>query len=606
MQDFYSLFLLNPQPMLLYYPAQKRIGITNEALQVTYGYTQEELSTMDLPALESVMPLKKTGTIHQRKDGTWLQVEVSRKDLIFDGQEAQLVLIRDITTYKQQEEELRQAKQRAEEASHAKELFLASVSHEIRTPMNAIMGMSYLLEKTILTPQQKIYNDTIKVSAENLLIIINDILDMSKISAGKMTLESVGFKLTNLIENLGNTIRYRAEEKGIGLFTEIDRRITPILLGDPLRLNQILLNLVSNAIKFTDKGQVEIECKLLESTQATHTIQFKVIDSGKGIDKNKLEKIFEAFSQEDESISREYGGTGLGLSISKNLVHLFGSKLEVESTKSTGTTFAFTLELGIGDQEDLPQKQQEINITKVRKHLEELRVLLVEDHEMNLFVATSILAQWGIKPDIALNGKEALKRIRQYKYDIVLMDIQMPIMGGIEATKIIRKDIKSDVIIVALTANAIKTDIDKYLSVGMNKHLAKPFEPSALLNIMVETIVTTKKMDTIYNLPKVRQMFDYNEAIVKKMLALFVEKTPQMLQQLEEAYAQKRYVVVSQIAHKLKSSVKTLGADILGIELQTLEEVAIEVIKDLTEMDTLMESIKENTIALITEIQSDL
>ena len=526
--------------------------------------------------------------------------------MIFDGQEAQLVLIRDITTYKQQEEELRQAKQRAEEASHAKELFLASVSHEIRTPMNAIMGMSYLLEKTILTPQQKIYNDTIKVSAENLLIIINDILDMSKISAGKMTLESVGFKLTNLIENLGNTIRYRAEEKGIGLFTEIDRRITPILLGDPLRLNQILLNLVSNAIKFTDKGQVEIECKLLESTQATHTIQFKVIDSGKGIDKNKLEKIFEAFSQEDESISREYGGTGLGLSISKNLVHLFGSKLEVESTKSTGTTFAFTLELGIGDQEDLPQKQQEINITKVRKHLEELRVLLVEDHEMNLFVATSILAQWGIKPDIALNGKEALKRIRQYKYDIVLMDIQMPIMGGIEATKIIRKDIKSDVIIVALTANAIKTDIDKYLSVGMNKHLAKPFEPSALLNIMVETIVTTKKMDTIYNLPKVRQMFDYNEAIVKKMLALFVEKTPQMLQQLEEAYAQKRYVVVSQIAHKLKSSVKTLGADILGIELQTLEEVAIEVIKDLTEMDTLMESIKENTIALITEIQSDL
>jgi len=609
MQDFRSLFILNPQPMLLYYPTTQRIGIANKAMLATYGYSENELYKMDLFDLEADIPnqtiLFHTSAyemIHQCKDGTLIQVEITTQEIVFDNKEAQLVLIRDVTNYKRQEEELRLAKQRTEEASQAKELFLASVSHEIRTPMNAIMGMSYLLDKTVLTPQQKTYIETIKLSADNLLIIINDILDMSKISAGKMTLECVGFSLPELTKNLCNTIRYRAEEKGIGLFTEIDRRISPILLGDPLRLYQILLNLVSNAIKFTDKGQVEIECKLVSTTQATNTIQFKVIDSGKGIDKENLEKIFEAFNQEDETVSRRYGGTGLGLSISKNLVTLFGSKLEVQSKKSTGTTFYFTLELNIGESEDLPQKEI---VAKTENNLESLKILLVEDNEINLFVATSIMEQWGIKPDIAMNGKEAISKIKQNTYDIVFMDIQMPIMGGVEATKIIRKDIKSTVPIIALTANALKTDIDKYLAVGMNEYLSKPFEPSNLLRIILNTINKATYMEKRYNLPKLQELFSNNDAVVKKMLQLFIDKTPPLLEELQQAYIQGKYLQISKIAHKLKSSIKTLGASELGEQLQKLEDLTAKGNIPI-QIESLLQDILQQVQWLMSDIRVDV
>jgi PAS domain S-box-containing protein len=613
MQDFYPLFALNPQPMLVYHIENGLIGLANEAMQQTYGYSQEELSQMDLIDLEADMPHSTLSflsqayeTTHQRKDGSFLQVEVTIKDLTLEGEEVQLILIRDVTAYKKQAEELRLAKHRAEEASRAKELFLASVSHEIRTPMNAIMGMTYLLAKTDLAPIQKNYNDTIRVSAENLLVIINDILDMSKITAGKMTLENVGFRLSESIQNLCNTIRYRAEEKGIGLFTEIDRRIAPILLGDPLRLYQVLLNLVSNAIKFTEKGQVEIECSLVKSYPSSQQIEFKVIDSGKGIDKDKLEKIFEAFAQEDETVSREYGGTGLGLSISKNLVQLFGGKLDVQSTKSTGTTFSFILEMGVGEEEDIPQKEQDIGKAQIQKSLEGLRVLLVEDHDINAFVATSIMAQWNIKPDLATNGKEAIRMIRQNQYDVVLMDIQMPIMGGVEATKIIRKDLKSEVPIVALTANAIRTDIEKYLSAGMNDHVSKPFEPNHLLKTILSVTNFHFTMNKSYDLPKLRELFSNNEAMVRKMLMLFVNSTPPLIIQIQEAQKMERYKEVSQVIHKIKSSVKTLGAVELGELCQKLESYASEPDASPIRINEMLQEALSKIQHLLQEIQQDL
>ncbi len=613
MQDFYRLFMLNPQPMLIYYPQKNRIGVINEAVQKIYQYTENELLNMDLLDLEADIPqntmtfhTQAYESLHQCKDGTLIHVEVSVQDFIFQGENTQLILIRDVTAYKKQEEELLLAKKRAEEASQAKELFLASVSHEIRTPLNAIMGMGYLLAKTELNPIQKNYNDTIRVSAENLLAIINDILDMSKISAGKMSIETVGFKLQDLIRNLCNSIRYRAEEKGIGLFTEIDRRIAPILLSDPLRLYQILLNLVTNAIKFTDKGQVEIECNLVIATQATNIIQFRVIDSGKGIDAEKLEKIFEAFSQEDDSISREYGGTGLGLSISKNLVNLFGGKLEVQSKKSTGTAFTFTIELGIGEEEDIPQKEQEIGRVQLQQGLEGLKLLLVEDHDINIFVATSILAQWNIKPDLAHNGKEAIKALKQQKYDVVLMDIQMPVMGGIEATKIIRKDLKLDVPIVALTANAIKTDVEKYLAVGMNDYISKPFEPALLLKTILKVTNFNLDMEKMYDLPKLRTMFHDNEATVRKMLELFVQNTPALLQELHTAHQNQNYNKVKDMAHKIKSSIKILGAEDLGIDYEHIEDLAYPTLENLENLAQLVHKAIEQTQTLIQEIQTDL
>ncbi|MEO1654879.1 MAG: ATP-binding protein, partial [Bacteroidota bacterium] len=394
----------------------------------------------------------------------------------------------DITERKLQEQALQIATIKAEEGSRAKQQFLANMSHEIRTPMNAILGMTRLLQRTNPSNQQKTYLDAIKASADNLLVIINDILDISKIEAGKLNIESVGFNLEKLVKRLCDSIEFRANEKGIGLFDYVDRRISKVLIGDPVRLNQVMLNLVNNSIKFTEKGSVEIECNLIEATEDENVIQFQVIDTGIGIDKAKLATIFESFSQGDDSISREYGGTGLGLSISNQLVELFGGKLQVKTKRAIGTTFYFTLRMKVGSEEHIPKpleaKRKDVSIRG-------LKVLLAEDHDINQYLATTLLDEWGTVVEVVENGKEVIKKVSDHQYDAILMDIQMPIMDGIDATKIIRRQLRLDVPIIAFTANSLKGDSHKYLNAGMNAYVSKPFEPVELFN----TIATVANLD---------------------------------------------------------------------------------------------------------------
>lgn len=530
---------------------------------------------------------------------------------VFNGDQylGHLWQYRDVSNKKRAEKVLIKAREKAEESSQAKERFLANMSHEIRTPLNAIMGMQSLLKKTTLSGKQKKYIDAIGVSANNLLVIINDILDISKIEAGKLELERVDYDLTKLIRHLIFTLSYKAEEKGIGLFAEIEPDIHPVVKGDSVRMNQILLNLVNNAIKFTDVGKVRVKVEQLSATETTQMIRFQVIDTGKGIKQENLEAIFKSFSQEDASITRKFGGTGLGLAIGKQLVELFGGCLEVKSEYGKGTVFFFTIPFEKGSQQAIPSVR-EVNGDNT-KALFEKRVLLAEDNQMNQFLATTILEDWGVLVEVAENGKEAIEMFSEGKYDLILMDMQMPIMDGLEATRIIRKRLHSKIPIIALTANAIKGDKQRCLDAGMDDYLTKPFVQRDLLEKMIinldlpilltqPTPEKTEAMEEevslstpkVYDLTKLKKMMGGNREQVSDMLTMFVQDTPALVKDMNLAFAQRDIQTVGKLAHKIKSSLDILDIHCLTKTVRKIEHIAKEqpetpeldeVIKDFTE-----------------------
>lgn len=382
--------------------------------------------------------------------------------------------------------ELEEEKSRAEHSEKAKEQFLANMSHEIRTPMNAIMGMTrLLLEKTPREDQLK-YLNAIKQSSDNLLIIINDILDLSKIEAGKINFETIDFDLSEQIKSVYTTIKLNADEKGLALKYTIADDVPVKIIGDPYRLNQILLNLAGNAIKFTENGSVMINVSTIERSDARVKIKFEIKDSGIGIAQDKLDYIFNMFTQESSSTTRKFGGTGLGLAICKKLVELQGGTIHVESETGKGSAFSFILSYGI-QQIDSINEQTEIPVDYHTAQLKNISILLAEDNEFNQMVAVDSIqdAIEGVQIDLAKNGKEAVEMVKQKQYDLVLMDIQMPEMDGHEATRIIRKnpDAKINSIpIIAITASVIKAEVDKCFESGMNEFVGKPFSTEELLD----------------------------------------------------------------------------------------------------------------------------
>ena len=395
----------------------------------------------------------------------------------------------DVTPQKQLEAGLREAKAVAETSTQAKQRFLTNMSHEIRTPMNAILGMSQLLEKTALDATQASYLHAITASADTLLVIINDILDSAKIEAGRLTIERIGFDPARLCQQVEKTLRYRAEEKGLLFETWLDPALPAVLFSDPHRLTQVLLNLAGNAIKFTEQGQVRLRCTLL-GPPAPHEalVEFVVEDTGVGIEAEYLEQIFEEFSQEDSSVTRQFGGTGLGLSISQKLVALLGGELRLESRKHVGTRSRFVLRLPVGPPQSLTQKQCD-NLDYLHQSLCGKRLLLVEDNVFNRMLATIFLTNAGIEVHEAPNGQLAVDLARTQPYDMILMDVQMPVQNGYQATAQLRQDLGLTTPIVALTANAIVGERDKCLAAGMNDYLTKPFEEVPLLKMVYKWVV---------------------------------------------------------------------------------------------------------------------
>lgn len=462
------------------------------------------------------------------------------------------------------------ATRKAEDAVKAKQQFLSNMSHEIRTPMNAIIGFTKVLLKTELSAKQKEYLTAIKMSGDALIVLINDILDLAKVDAGKMTFEQIPFKMELSIFAMLHLFETKIQEKNLKLEIEYDRNIPRVLLGDPVRLHQIILNLVSNAVKFTSKGNITVSVKLLKEDDEKAYIHFAVSDTGIGIENAKLGKIFDNFQQASSGTSRLYGGTGLGLAIVKQLVEPQGGIIHVASEVMKGSTFSFTLSF-LKTKENV---ESEIEIPELDLEVKNIKVLVAEDIALNQLLMKTILDDFGFERDIASNGKIAIEKLETGYFDIVLMDLQMPEMNGFDATEYIRNIMKSDIPIIALTADVTTVDLAKCKSVGMNDYIAKPVDErllySKILNLVKRNQLTEEdtenedetalnKKNKCINLSYLNQRTKSNPELMMEMISLYLEQTPPLINIMKQSMKDKNWTDLYSSVHKIIPSFAIMG-----------------------------------------------
>ncbi|MEL6191645.1 MAG: response regulator [Bacteroidota bacterium] len=523
-------------------------------------------------------------------------------------------------------ETLKREKDLAQKAFKVRQEFLAKTSHEIRTPLNPILNLTdILLSQTNPTPHQRSLLETIKTAGDTLLAVVNDILDLSKIEAGTIDFSKETFHLKKVIHSLREMMELNIQEKQVKaqregkvvsdlkMLVDLDEEIPAFLLGDAVRLSQILLNLTGNAIKFTDEGSIHIQAQCLNKTEDKVQIRFTVADTGIGIPKDQLNLIFESFRQVDSGLNRKYGGAGLGLTIVKQLVVLQGGEIFVDSSLGEGSVFGFDLTFGI----DHEGTESTPNLQESEKRLEGMKVLIVEDNETNQIVTQTILDSWGIETDLANNGLECVDKLRQNNYDLILMDIQMPEMDGYEATRFIRKEMQPparDIAIVALTANAFSGSDDRCLQEGMDDYISKPVKNDSLYAKISryapkkQALVPEPSLPTgsIPDYPQPENSFagymnepeptytnghhhpeatNYTDLsylndtlgdsmIIKKTISKFIETTPGLLEKMDEHLKNGEFKELSKCAHKLKSSIDTMGIESLRQVIRSIEQKA--------------------------------
>ena len=485
----------------------------------------------------------KSGTVKWVLDYTVTQKDAMGNITHFIG------YITDITEQKSIEKELIIAKELADKANRSKSEFLANMSHEIRTPLNGVIGLTNLALNTDLTPQQREYLDKSVNSSKALLSIINDILDYSKIEAQKMTLELVKFRLNKIFENISDLFSYKATEKGLYLNFEISDDVENNLIGDPLRLTQVLNNLVGNAIKFTESGGVSLSVKAMKKDHQKVKLMFSVKDSGIGLTQEQQKNIFQAFSQADASNSRKYGGTGLGLVISKQLVEMMGGEIWVDSQSGVGSEFIFTTSLSYFQSESSVETIEEKTPIKEESNLTG-KILLVEDNEINQLVALENIKRFGLDVDVAENGLIACEKVKEKNYNLVFMDLQMPVMDGFEATKKIR-EFNTTIPIIALSAAVMQSDKELTAQAGMNEHIAKPIDVTELKNIIIKYLnidikhekkVVADRVEMEYvNLDELIARLNNNVENGYKFLVDFVDNNQEIYQKLDQDIQTKEF-----------------------------------------------------------------
>jgi len=550
-----------------------------------------------------------------------IRIHLTEKFPLFDEQGevyGMCGLATDITNQKDIEKELQQAKILAEEATKAKGDFLANMSHEIRTPMNAIIGLNHLLSRTEMNNKQKDYVSKVSYSATGLLGIINDILDFSKIEAGKMDIENIDFELNDVFENLLNLVGEKVRQKGLDLIVDVNKDVPPSINGDSLRIGQILINFVSNALKFTEKGEIKISCNLVSKENDSAVLKFSVKDSGIGLSDEQQNKLFQAFTQADSSTTRKYGGTGLGLSISKRLAELMGGSVGVEGELGEGSTFYFTINCKVLKTHVSKSK---INIsTELLNSIRGASILLAEDNEINQQVAVELLETEGFFVDVADDGKIACDKIEQKGYDLVFMDLQMPNMNGFEATDKIRKELnKTDLPIIAMTADAMTGIEEKVKDAGMDDYVTKPIDLNQLWKCLsqwiepgerelpagytvkdtseeVEVFPRIEGIDTESGLKRVGN----NSKLYRNLLKKFVEDYSDVTKKIDELSINGKIEDAVREAHSVKGVSANLGA----VELQNQMAVIEQKLKDgedLKESLTIADEIISQHVSAINE-----
>lgn len=481
-----------------------------------------------------------------------------------------VLVARDVTKEKIIAAELNQAIVFAEDAVKAKQQFLSNMSHEIRTPMNAIIGFTKVILKTDLTPKQKEYLTAIKLSGNSLIVLINDILDLAKVDAGKMTFEEIPFKMASSIEAMIHLFETKVQEKNLELVKVYDAAIPEVLLGDPVRLHQIILNLVSNAVKFTTNGKITVSLHLLAADEENVTIEFAVADTGTGIAAGKTEKIFENFHQASSDTSRLYGGTGLGLAIVKQLVESQGGQISVQSKVNEGSVFSFTLSFKKTD----AKAETENEMPEPDAENKNIKVLVVEDIALNQLLMKTLLDDFGFERDIAANGKRAIEKLQEKNYDIILMDLQMPEMNGFEATEYIRNKMHSKIPIIALTADVTTVDLEKCKAVGMNDYIVKPVDERILYSKiagLVKKPVQEKTALSDFDITTVSKKIKYTDLtyltgitkfdtkLMMEMIEMYLAQTPVLMNAITKSLQQNDWDGLHAAAHKMLPSFSIMG-----------------------------------------------
>lgn len=497
-QKFYKTFLMNPAGMMISEIETGKFREVNQSFADLLGYSKEELmgknaaelgitSAEERQRLSEVLKtrgfLKNVETSLLTKDGEQRFALISAEVIDFGTQKRALTILYDITERKVIERKLEEAKKLAEESMLAKERFMSNMSHEIRTPLNAIIGFTNLIDQAELKQEQQQYLQYIKTSGNNLLVLVNDILDYAKIEAGMLKIEEIQFSIKDLLDSLRMMFSEQATNKGLDLNLEVSNNVPPITIGDPSRLTQIFTNLLSNGIKFTEKGSITISATVNEVLGDKVLIDFSIRDTGVGIPANKLHDIFQRFVQANNDTTRVYGGSGLGLSIVQSLVELLHGNIKVDSVENEGSEFRFSIPFLL-ENASVSKERNDIEEIDIIKFEPEKNVLLVEDNVLNQILAKKVLSNFGCQVDLAENGGVGIEMAKSKSYDLILMDIQMPIMDGYSAARSIRKELKLTVPIIAMTAHVMSGERERCLAAGMNDYISKPFGKGPLYAII--------------------------------------------------------------------------------------------------------------------------